>query len=118
MGDIPLFGNLFSERINLRTKRNLLVFVTPTLINQGYGTGLEDQVTGLRDNGSPFADPSGWRNNAKGVVRLIPEDNRQIVSEYPKPGITPVMMRKGSNSSTRTAAKTTTTRPVTTAKGR
>src|SRR5207302_4816594 len=26
-GDIPIIGNLFQERINARTKRNLLVFV-------------------------------------------------------------------------------------------
>ena len=31
----------------LGSKRNLLVFVTPTIIDQHYGTGLEDQVSGL-----------------------------------------------------------------------
>lgn len=89
-GDIPLFGHLFREKIAQRTKRNLLVFVTPTVIKQGYGTGLESQVGGLTNSGEEYADPNGWRNNAKGAVRLSPSSNRQIVADYPKPGIPPV----------------------------
>ena len=89
LGDIPLLGYAFQERLNERTKRNLLVFVTPTIINQGYGTGLEDQVNGLHHSGEEFADPNGWRNNAKGAVRLVPSSNRQVVSDYPKPGAAP-----------------------------
>ncbi len=69
LGDIPILGYAFQERLNSRTKRNLLVFVTPTIIKQGYGTGLEDQVTGLNHSGDEYADPNGWRNNAKGAVR-------------------------------------------------
>ena len=79
MGDIPVLGYLFQEHLNARTKRNLLVFVTPTIIEQRYGTGLEDQVTGLHHSGEEYADPNGWRNNAKGAVRLVPTSNRQIV---------------------------------------
>ena len=45
MGDIPILGYFFQEHLNARTKRNLLVFVTPTILEQRYGTGLEDQVT-------------------------------------------------------------------------
>ncbi len=86
LGDIPIIGYLFQERLNTRTKRNLLVFITPTIIKQPYGTGLEDQVTGLRNSGDEFADPSGWRNNAKGAIRLIDTPARPIAGEYPKPG--------------------------------
>ena len=89
MGDIPILGYLFQEHLNARTKRNLLVFVTPTIIEQRYGTGLEDQVNGLHHSGEEFADPNGWRNNAKGAVRLVPTSNRQIAADYPKPGIAP-----------------------------
>ena len=32
-----------------------------------YGTGLEDQVSGLHHSGEEYADPNGWRNNAKGA---------------------------------------------------
>ncbi len=89
MGDIPVLGYLFQERLNARTKRNLLVFVTPTILEQRYGTGLEDQVSGLHHSGEEFADPNGWRNNAKGAVRLVPTSNRQITADYPKPGVAP-----------------------------
>jgi type IV pilus secretin PilQ/predicted competence protein len=89
MGDIPVLGYLFQEHLNARAKRNLLIFVTPTILEQRYGTGLEDQVSGLHYSGEEYADPNGWRNNAKGAVRLVPTSNRQIVTDYPKPGIAP-----------------------------
>ncbi len=89
LGDLPVLGYLFSERLNARVKRNLLVFVTPTIIDQHYGTGLEDQVSGLHHTGEEYADPNGWRNNAKGAVRLVPTSNRQNVADYPKPGTPP-----------------------------
>ena len=86
IGDIPILGYLFQERLNSRTKRNLLVFVTPTIIKQGYGTGLEDQVSGLRDSGEEVADPNGWRNNARGAVRLVPTSDSQRAGDYPSGG--------------------------------
>jgi general secretion pathway protein D len=89
LGDVPLLSYFFQERLNTRTKRNLLVFVTPTIIDSHYGTGLEDQVSGLRHVGEEYADPNGWRNNAKGAVRLVPTSNRQNAADYPKPGSAP-----------------------------
>ena len=86
MGDIPLFGKLFQEKLNTRTKRNLLVFVTPNIIAQGYGTGLEPQISGLKNTGNEFADPNGWRNNARGgnlFKRKTPE--KPLAAEYPAP---------------------------------
>src|SRR6266581_7198693 len=89
MGDIPIIGYLFQEHLNARTKRNLLVFVTPTIIDQHYGTGLEDQVNGLHHTGEEYSDPNGWRNNAKGAVRLVPTAQREVAADYPKPGAPP-----------------------------
>ena len=89
LGDVPLLGYVFQSHSNARTKRNLLVFVTPTIIDQRYGTGLEDQVSGLHHTGEEYADPNGWRNNARGAVRLVPTSNRQVVADYPKPGMPP-----------------------------
>lgn len=89
LGDIPILGYAFQEKLNARTKRNLLVFVTPTILDQCYGTGLEDQISGLHHSGEEYADPNGWRNNAKGAVRLVPTGNRQLAADYPKPGIPP-----------------------------
>ena len=89
LGDIPILGYLFQEKLTQRNKRNLLIFVTPTIIEQGYGTGLEDQVTGLSHSGEEYADPNGWRNNAKGAKRLVPTSQRQLAADYPKPGVAP-----------------------------
>jgi general secretion pathway protein D len=104
VGDIPIVGYLFQSRINVRSKRNLLVFVTPTIIDQRYGTGLEDQVSGVHHAGEEFADPNGWRNNAKGAVRLVPTANRQVASDYPKPG-TPPAPARGRTTTTTTTEK-------------
>jgi type IV pilus secretin PilQ/predicted competence protein len=102
LGDIPVLGYFFQERLNARTKRNLLVFVTPTIIDQHYGTGLEDQVSGLHHTGEEYADPNGWRNNAKGAVRLVPTSNRHIAADYPKPGMPPAPARTESETTTTT----------------
>ena len=89
LGDIPVVGYAFQSHSNERHKRNLLIFVTPTIIDQHYGTGLEDQVSGLRHVGEEYADPNGWRNNAKGAVRLVPTSHRQLAADYAKPGAPP-----------------------------
>lgn len=101
-GDVPVLGYLFQSRTNIRTKRNLLVFVTPTIIDQHYGTGLEDQVNGIHHSGEEYADPNGWRNNAKGAVRLTPTSNRQLAADYPKPGTPPAPARRESETTTTT----------------
>lgn len=95
LGDIPGVGYLFTERTNSRIKRNLLIFVTPTILKQGYGSGLEEQASGLHSSGEEFADPNGWRNNAKGSVRLVPTSNRPVAADYPKPGIAPAPKKRG-----------------------
>ncbi|HWL54476.1 MAG TPA: hypothetical protein VNQ90_18700 [Chthoniobacteraceae bacterium] len=95
LGDIPILGYAFQERTNARTKRNLLVFVTPTIVRQGYGTGLEDQVSGLKSSGEEYADPNGWRNNARGAIRLVPTSNRPVSADYPKPGMAPEPAKAG-----------------------
>ena len=102
LGDIPILGYFFQEKLNARVKRNLLVFVTPTIIDQHYGTGLEEQVSGLRHTGEEYADPNGWRNNAKGAVRLKPTSNRHVAADYPKPGTPPAPARTDSVTTTTT----------------
>ena len=102
LGDIPVLGYFFQEKINARVKRNLLVFVTPTIIDQHYGTGLEDQVSGLHHTGEEYADPNGWRNNAKGALRLVPTANRHVAADYPKPGTPPAPARTESETTTTT----------------
>ncbi len=105
LGDIPGLGYLFQEKINSKTKRNLLVFVTPTIIQQGYGTGLEDQVSGLSDSGEEYADPNGWRNNAKGSIRILPTSNRSTAANYPAPGVPKQPKRVKTSTTTITTAR-------------
>ncbi len=95
LGDIPILGYLFQSKSKSRSKRNLLVFVTPTIIEHDMGTGLEDQVNGLHYSGEEFADPNSWKNNARGAIRLVPTPHRQVVADYPKPGtpLPPVKVR-------------------------
>jgi type II secretory pathway component GspD/PulD (secretin) len=102
LGDVPILGYFFQEKMNARVKRNLLVFVTPTIIDQNYGTGLEDQVSGLHHSGEEYADPNGWRNNAKGAIRLVPTSNRHVAADYPKPGTPPAPARTESTTTTTT----------------
>ena len=88
LGDIPIIGYLFQEHLNARAKRDLLIFVTPTIVSQTYGTGLEDQVTGLKaiNPRTEYADPNGWRNNAKGAIHLKKPIDDQLTRQYPAPG--------------------------------
>lgn len=104
LGDIPIIGYAFQERTNTRVKRNLLVFVTPTVIQQGYGTGLESQVSGIHHAGDEYADPNGWRNNAKGAARLVPTSNRQSAADAPAPGL-PAAPKKVGTRNIRTTGK-------------
>src|ERR1700736_2792640 len=89
LGDIPFVGYAFQSHDNERHKRNLLIYVTPTILDQHSGTGLEDQVSGVHHVGEEYADPNGWRNNAKGAVRLVPTAHRQLAADYAKPGAPP-----------------------------
>lgn len=87
LGDLPIVGYLFQHRSNERAKRNLLIFVTPTILDDRYYTGLEDQVNGFTDRREVYADPHGWRQNAKGAIRLVPQDTRHIAADAPGPGL-------------------------------
>ena len=95
LGDIPVLGYAFQSRKNQLSKRNLLIFVTPTVLEQGYGTGLEDQISGIKSSGEEYADPNGWRNNAKGAVRIVPTSNRSAAADLPKPGVPVPPYKKG-----------------------
>ena len=88
LGDIPVLGYLFQEHLNSRSKRNLLIFVTPTIVSQQFGTGLEDQVAGLKgiNPRTEYADPNGWRNNAKGALHIKKPIDTQLTGQYPAPG--------------------------------
>src|SRR5205814_8951701 len=96
LGDIPFLGYAFQSHDNERHKRNLLIFVTPTILDQHYGTGLEDQVSGVHHVGEEYADLNGWRNHAKGAGRVVPTANRHVAEDYLKAVVAPAAA-SGSN---------------------
>ena len=51
LGDLPLLGKLFRSESNARTKRNLLIFVTPTIIDPaGNRVHSEDEMPFARNS--------------------------------------------------------------------
>ena len=87
LGDVPLIGYLFRHESNARQKRNLMIFVTPTILDDRYYTGFEDQANGFTNRQPVYADPRGWRNNAQGEIQLVPTDTRHIAADLDNPGI-------------------------------
>ena len=81
LGDIPLIGYAFKSADKQKVKRNLLMFITPTIIPSGGKTGLEDQITQLKGNKmDDFADNHSWLGNAKGYQII---DFGQVVEDEP-----------------------------------
>lgn len=67
LGDIPIAGYAFRSSDKSKTKKNLLFFITPTIIPGGGKTGLEDQYAQLKgERADDFADNRSWLGNAKG----------------------------------------------------
>lgn len=67
LGDIPALGELFRSHSYTKTKRNLLIFITPTVISQDGSSGLEDQYAQLREPNEDdrFAYKRSFLGNAK-----------------------------------------------------
>ncbi len=67
LGDLPLLGEIFRSRSLNKQKRNLLIFITPTIVSPDSGTGLEDQYAELKelDDDERFAYKRSFIGNAK-----------------------------------------------------
>lgn len=67
LGDIPIAGYAFKSSDKSKTKKNLLFFITPTIIPGGGKTGLEDQYAQLKgERADDFVDNRSWLGNGKG----------------------------------------------------
>jgi len=53
-GDIPLIGFLFRHTTKIRTKSNLVVYITPHVITKGSGVNLKDELDNLDKNNREF----------------------------------------------------------------
>ena len=87
LGDIPGLGYLFQSQDNARSDKEVMVFVTPTVIwdpsdlatrgIQRKNTGYENQFNKLAvEDEDLYANPEGWRNNAKGAFKIIDPDDK------------------------------------------
>lgn len=88
LGDIPGIGELFRSRNFDKTKRNLLIFITPTIVAPDGATGLEDQYAQLKetDENDRFAYRKTFWGNAKPLDQVHPyKDN---ASGVPNPNAT------------------------------
>lgn len=101
LGDIPLLGNLFKSQKTTKTKRNLLVFIRPTIIRDAdsmsqlsarkYDNLRQLQIEKKDDgiNLMPLEDPAimpEWENRPKPVLRptdMKPEDAALIPPATP-----------------------------------
>lgn len=74
LGDIPGLGELFRSRSLAKTKRNLLIFITPTIVAPDGATGLEDQYVQLKetDENDRFAYRKSLWGNAKPLDQVQP----------------------------------------------
>lgn len=65
MGDIPGLGGAFRHKSFEKTKRNLIIFITPTIVSPDGTTGPLDMSTGAKPEvNDDFANPTGWKDNA------------------------------------------------------
>jgi len=86
LGDIPVIGEIFRSRSLTKTRRNLLIFITPTVISSTTGTGLEDQYAGLKDMAPDdrFAYKRSFIGNAKPREQFEPADGQPAGEKLPK----------------------------------
>jgi type IV pilus assembly protein PilQ len=76
MGDLPGVGAMFRSKSLSKTRRNLLIFLTPTIVHPDAQTGYEQAKTALEDQHVYANDPLAPNDNAKPNVgnlkRLAP----------------------------------------------
>jgi len=76
MGDLPGVGAMFRSKSLSKTRRNLLIFLTPTIVHPDEQTGYEQAKTALQDQkvyaNDPLAPTDNAKPNAKNLKRLAP----------------------------------------------
>lgn len=82
LGDIPMLGALFRSKSLSKSKRDLLIFLTPTIIDPESQTGFEKYYDGLPDEEVFTNDKWMPRDNAKPRMRT-PEKYFNFVSKKP-----------------------------------
>ncbi len=82
LGDIPGLGELFTNRSFSKIKRNLLIFITPTVVASDGKSGLEDQYDKLKetDESDRYAYKKNFIGNAKPLDQYhsVPKQDMEL----------------------------------------
>ncbi|MDE2195911.1 MAG: type II secretion system secretin GspD [Gammaproteobacteria bacterium] len=81
LGSIPLLGNLFKYRSTTNTKRNLMVFIQPTI--------LRDSQTANHYTNDRYNYLRNLQLQNKSAVQLMPGEQRPVLNEMQPPTIQP-----------------------------
>ena len=76
LGSIPLIGNLFKYRSTSNTKRNLMVFIQPTI--------LRDSDTAQRYTNDRYNYMRDMQLQDRSPVQLLPSEQRPLLNDVPK----------------------------------
>ncbi|HEY3645045.1 MAG TPA: type II secretion system secretin GspD [Gammaproteobacteria bacterium] len=76
LGSIPLIGNLFKYRSTSNTKRNLMVFIQPTI--------LRDSETAQRYTNDRYNYMRDMQLQDRSSVQLMPGEQRPLLNDVPK----------------------------------
>ena len=132
LGDIPIIGRLFRYDFNRLKRKELLVFLTPVVIeNDEQAEGLKQQemskvripseAWNLQDGlGAPVGMPGSWAGSGESESHqeLAPEPASEMepademVPASPVPQVPPVPMTRNSGRATRASAVSMTSRPA------
>ena len=77
LGSIPLLGNLFRYRSTQNTKRNLMVFIQPTI--------LKDSETATHYTSQQYQYLRQLQIQNQGAVQLMPGEKRPVLDELKQP---------------------------------
>jgi len=82
LGDIPLMGNLFKSRTSSTEKRNLMLFLQPSILRE------ERSASAYSSRKYSFMRASQLEQNREGIA-LMPGENVPILPERPRAFIPP-----------------------------
>lgn len=76
LGDIPIIGNLFKSRSNTKTKRNLVVFLRPTIIRDGT------TMNYLSNRKYNYIRAQQLEQYNRGDIPLLDDEKRPVLPEW------------------------------------
>lgn len=82
LGDIPILGHLFKSTVNKKTKRNLMIFIRPTILRDGLSAdGISQRKYHYMRAEQLYKNHPGLSLMPRTKQPLLPADGKE--SEYP-----------------------------------